>query len=109
MKHDNVNEDNACVLKTRTDQRPEIKGFEIWLVWSDRRLTVAPGQTVLAVLEAAGVPVEPGCLSGGCGGCATPYVEGNLIHKDSCLSASERNRLFCPCVSRAEGTLVLPF
>lgn len=94
---------------TQAKPDPGGDGFEIWLVWSDRRLTVGPGQSVLAVLEAAGVPVDPGCLSGGCGGCATPYVEGTLIHKDACLSISERNRMFCPCVSRAQGTLVLPF
>lgn len=83
--------------------------FEIWLVWSDVRLTVPDDRTVLSVLIDAGVPVETGCMTGGCGECATAYVEGEVDHKDACLSLDDRKRLFCPCVSRARGTLVLPF
>jgi hypothetical protein len=48
------------------------------------------------------VPVEPGCQTGGCGMCVTAYVEGDIIHKDTCLSVSDRERYFCPCVSRGE-------
>lgn len=83
--------------------------FEIWLVWSDRRLMVAPDTSALDVLISAGVPIEPGCRSGGCGECATDYVEGEIIHKDVCLSEMDRRRQFCPCVSRARGILALPF
>jgi ferredoxin len=90
-------------------QQDESESFEIWLVWSDVRLTVGIDQTALAVLEEAGVPIEPGCMTGGCGECATEFIEGNVDHKDTCLSADDRQRLFCPCVSRASGTLVLPF
>ena len=85
------------------------EAFEILLAWSDTTITVAPDQTALAALLEAGVPVEPGCMTGGCGACATAYVEGDVIHKDTCLSAGDRPRLFCPCVSRASGVLVLPF
>jgi ferredoxin len=86
-----------------------VTAFEIWLVWSDVRLTVPADRTALSVLLDAGVPVEPGCMTGGCGECATPYVEGEVEHKDTCLGPDDRKRLFCPCVSRARGTLVLPF
>ena len=44
---------------------------------------------------------------GGCGMCATAYVEGDIIHKDGCLNASDRERYFCPCVSRARTRVVL--
>ncbi len=81
----------------------------IWLVWSDRRLTVPPGVSALKVLQDAGVPIDPGCLAGGCGSCATPFVKGDVHHKDACLSAGDREHMFCPCVSRASGVLVLPF
>lgn len=83
--------------------------FEIWLVWSDRRITVPAEQSALAALQAAGFPIEPGCGNGSCGECATEYVEGDVVHKDSCLSLDDRTHLFSPCVSRARGTLVLPF
>lgn len=83
--------------------------FEIWLAWSERTLTVPAGTTALEVLQAAGVPVDVGCENGECGTCATEYVEGDVIHRDSCLSAATREHEFCPCVSRARGRLVLPF
>lgn len=83
--------------------------FEIWLVWSDRRLSVPAEKSALDVLLEAGIPIEPGCRTGGCGECATTYVEGDIVHKDSCLTEADRERLFCPCVSRARGTLALPF
>ena len=81
--------------------------FEIYLAWSDRCLRVDQDATALAVLLAAGVPVEIGCQTGGCGSCVLAYVEGDPIHKDTCLSAADRARYFCPCVSRAQTRIVL--
>lgn len=81
--------------------------FDILLVWSERTLPVAPDQTALQVLLDAGVPVEPGCGTGGCGACATGYVEGDIEHKDACLSPEDRVRYFCPCVSRARTRIVI--
>lgn len=83
--------------------------FEIYLAWTDVTLQVAPDQSALQVLLDAGVPIEPGCQTGGCGACATEYVEGDIIHKDSCLSPADRARVFCPCVSRARSRIVLAF
>ena len=88
-------------------QTVEADTFEIYLAWSDVTLTVRPGQTALQALTEAGVAVEPGCQTGGCGMCATAYVEGDIIHKDGCLNASDRERYFCPCVSRARTRIVL--
>lgn len=82
--------------------------FEIILAWSERTLPVGPGETALQVLVRAGIPVEPGCTLGGCGMCATEYVEGDVIHKDTCLSLVDREHYFCPCVSRAHTRIVLP-
>lgn len=81
--------------------------FEIYLAWSDRTLIVPAGQSALQVLLDAGIPIQPGCLSGGCGECMTEYVEGDVIHKDSCLSPDDRAQNFCPCVSRAATRIVL--
>lgn len=81
--------------------------FEIHLAWSEKVLSVGPGQTALEVLLKAGVPIEPGCEVGHCGECATDFVEGDLIHMDACLSRSDRERKFCPCVSRAHTRIVL--
>lgn len=81
--------------------------FELYLAWSDRVLTVGPGQSVLQVLIDAGVPIEPGCGTGTCGTCVTEYVEGDLVHKDSFLSPDDRRHFFCPCVSAARTRIVL--
>jgi len=81
--------------------------FEILLAWSDQVLLVGPKQTALSVLIGAGIPIEPECHSGTCGMCVTAYVEGDVLHKDSCLTPAERMHLFCPCVSRAQSRIVL--
>lgn len=83
--------------------------FEIWLVWSERSLEVPAGVSAVHVLREAGVPVDIGCENGECGTCATEYVEGDVIHRDICLTEATRQHEFCPCVSRARGRLVLPF
>lgn len=81
--------------------------FEIYLAWTDRTLAVGPDQTALQVLLGAGIAITPGCQTGGCGECAIPYIEGDLIHKDSCLTTIDRQKYFCPCVSRARTRLVI--
>lgn len=85
------------------------KPFEIFLAWSERTLHVPADRSALKVLQDAGVPVDEGCEHGECGTCATEYVEGDVLHKDTCLSMADREHEFCPCVSRARGRLVLPF
>lgn len=83
--------------------------FEVWLAYSDRHISVPSDKCTLDVLIEAGVPIEPGCRTGSCGECVTEYVEGDIQHQDGCLTPGERERLFCPCVSRVRGRLVLPF
>jgi len=85
----------------------ERAAFEIYLAWSEKTLVVQPDQSVLQVLLDAGFPVTPGCQTGACGECATDYVDGDVIHKDSCLSAADRAHTFCPCVSRARSRIVI--
>lgn len=81
--------------------------FEIYLAWSDRTFTVENGQSTLQVLLNAGVLIQAGCLTGVCGECVIEYVEGDVIHKDSCLNEHERQHSSCPCVSRARSRIVL--
>ena len=63
--------------------------FDIYLAWSDRIVRVEADMSTLAALLAAGLAVESGCQTGGCGCCILPYVEGDLVHRDSCLSAGD--------------------
>ena len=63
-----------------------------------RTITVAGGQ-VARMPHDVGISLEPQCMTGGC---VARCMEGEVIDKDSCLSASDWNA-FCSCVSRAQG------
>lgn len=80
---------SASRMRSATNQ-----AFEIFLVWSEVRITVAPDQTALSAFVDAGVPIEAGCMMGECGSWAKQFVEGDLIHKGAlpqgCLPAGER-------------------
>ena len=67
--------------------------FEILLAWIDTRIRVASGQTALAALMEAGLPFEPGCMTGGCGACATHFNKGDMIHKSGGRSAGHMKTL----------------
>ena len=64
----------------------------------------------LDALEDAGIPTVSSCAEGTCGTCETRVVEGIPDHRDSVLSAQEREENDCMmiCVSRScTATLVL--
>lgn len=77
--------------------------FQVDLQQSGRSVTVAPGQSVLEAIAAAGVPVLSSCGRGLCGTCETKVIDGVVDHRDSLLSDDERTRgtSMLPCVSRA--------
>ena len=78
--------------------------FEVALSRSARTLTVGPGETILDVLRAAGVPVEASCRQGACGTCVVPLLDGRAIHQDVFLSDTQKavQDRIAVCVSRAE-------
>lgn len=77
--------------------------FEVELVRSGLTVFVPADQTILAAVEAAGVPVDFSCLEGSCGTCETKVLAGEVDHRDVVLSASERaaNKTMMICSSRA--------
>jgi ferredoxin-NADP reductase len=77
--------------------------FEVELQFSGLTLEVPPERSILEVVEANGVVVASSCLEGTCGSCETPVVEGEVDHRDSILTPSERARMdtMFLCVSRA--------
>jgi ferredoxin-NADP reductase len=77
---------------------------------SNKIVEVTPDQTILAALIAAGIDVPKSCEQGICGTCELGVLKGEVDHRDSILSPSERqaNSTMMVCVSRAKGsTLVL--
>ena len=79
--------------------------FEVRCAASGITLSVPPGQSILAALNAAGIAVPSSCEQGVCGTCECRVLEGEVEHRDSILSASERaaNDVMMTCVSRARG------
>ena len=86
--------------------------FDVVLARSQKTVHVAPDQSLMESIEAAGVEVPYLCRGGVCGFCQTRVLEldGELVHNDHFLSDADKatGRSIMPCVSRARcKTLVL--
>jgi len=79
------------------------ESFEIELGLSGLTLTVPPEQTIVEVVEAAGILVISSCREGTCGTCETPVISGEVDHRDSVLTPDEQadNAVMMICVSRS--------
>jgi ferredoxin-NADP reductase len=77
--------------------------FEVELALTGRTLHVPADRAVLDVLEDAGVDVLSSCREGTCGTCETAVLDGVVDHRDSLLTAEERDAhdTMFVCVSRA--------
>jgi len=67
------------------------------------------GSTLLDLAEKNSVQIPYGCRQGLCGTCATRVLSGTVqMDVEAGLTAEQKNaRYVLPCVSRAEGTVVL--
>lgn len=83
------------------DDRP----IEVELQRSGEKVAVSGSQTVLEALRLAGIDAPYDCAAGNCGTCAVKVLEGIPDHRDTALTAAERDRagLMCICVSRAHS------
>jgi tetrachlorobenzoquinone reductase len=86
-------------------------GFEVVLARSGRTVSIESGKTILESLLAAGVAdLEYSCREGICGICETRIIDGIPDHRDSVLTAAERNdgrsMMIC-CSGSKSGKLVL--
>ncbi|MFC6236913.1 PDR/VanB family oxidoreductase [Longivirga aurantiaca] len=78
------------------------RSFELELAASGVTLTVPPDKSIFDVILDAGISVLGSCHEGICGTCEQIVLEGEVDHRDSVLSASERaaNDAMMVCVSR---------
>jgi len=76
---------------------------------SERVCQLAPGSTLLDLAEQSDVKIPYGCRQGLCGTCATRVLSGFVqMDVEAGLTAEQKNAGYVlPCVSRAEGTVVL--
>lgn len=80
-------------------------GYVVKLAKSGTEVTVAAGKTLLESLLEAGIDAEHSCMEGVCGACETRVLEGCPDHRDSVLSAAEREsgKVMMICVSGCKG------
>jgi vanillate monooxygenase ferredoxin subunit len=83
--------------------------FHVRLARSRMTLPVPRAQSVLDVLQAAGVDIASSCQQGVCGTCVTRVLEGIPEHWDMYLTPEEQqaNDRFCPCISRSASPLLV--
>jgi vanillate monooxygenase ferredoxin subunit len=79
--------------------------FEIVIASTGAAIHVAPQQTAIEALAAAGIEVPMSCEQGVCGTCVTRVLEGTPDHRDVYLTDREHARgdCFTPCCSRAKS------
>ncbi|GLV26976.1 PDR/VanB family oxidoreductase [Sphingobium sp. Cam5-1] len=85
-------------------EQPSFDGpFEVELAGSGQVYTVTPGESIMEVLEDAGLDVLCSCREGVCGSCETALISGAADHRDSVLSDDEKaqNSRIMICVSRS--------
>ena len=79
--------------------------FEVHLAQRNITLTVQPNQSILKVLQDAGVEVPFSCSEGVCGTCLTKVKEGEPEHWDMYLTPEEQEKNDCMmvCISRSKS------
>ncbi|WP_233862772.1 PDR/VanB family oxidoreductase [Paraburkholderia adhaesiva] len=80
--------------------------FEVELRQSGVTLSVAPKKTILDAMLDHGLDPLYDCKRGECGVCEVGVIEGEIDHRDYCLSESEKRagKVMHICVSRACGS-----
>ena len=89
---------------------PPGKAFQVKLARANRVIDVAPHQSILEAVEAAGIEAPYLCRGGACGQCETAVVscEGEIEHNDHFLEPDEKasGTKIMICVSRIRGNAI---
>ena len=80
-------------------------GYEVQLARSGKLLRVEPGTRLIDALRAGGVDIPSNCEQGICATCEVTVIEGDIEHRDSVLTESERKvgKSMMACVSGCKG------
>jgi vanillate O-demethylase ferredoxin subunit len=81
--------------------------FSVSLRLSKRQIEVPADKSMLQALNDAGLDVDYSCEGGVCGACRVTLVSGEAIHRDICLTDTERTSTIITCVSRGRGVITL--
>lgn len=111
VNQDRILQESFGESKPSTEPSPrEARPVEtVVFLQSGRVCQVSDGNTLLDLAEKNGVQIPYGCRQGLCGTCATRVLSGNVqMDVEAGLTAEQKNAGYVlPCVSRAEGTVVL--
>ena len=111
-----VNQDRVLQESFGEDKRPmESRPLEahpvdaVVFIHSEKVCQVSAGSTLLDLAERNDVQIPYGCRQGLCGTCATRVLSGTVqMDVEDGLTAEQKNAGYVlPCVSRAEGTVVV--
>lgn len=92
-------------LFTAPQTQDEDQPFEVELASTGQVFTIPVGQTIVEVLNTAGVDIMFDCQRGDCGICQVDVLSGVPDHRDVILSDDEKdaNDVMQICVSRAKS------
>jgi len=81
------------------------------LIINDEEIEVTPGESIVDVIEEAGVPI--GCSNGVCGTCEVEVIEGaenlnELTEEEEDLGMEGNKRLGCQCIVN-QGSVKLEY
>jgi ferredoxin-NADP reductase len=111
VNEDRILQESFGESKPSTESRPLEAGTVETVVFlhSKKVCQVSSGSTLLDLAERNGVQIPFGCRQGQCGTCATRVLSGTVqMDVEAGLTAEQKNSGYVlPCVSRAEGTVVL--
>lgn len=88
-----------------TNEIDDSTSFTVALARSALTLEVPSGASILDVLRDNGVEMPSSCEQGACGTCAATVIEGEPVHQDVYLNATERaaGTTIMTCVSRTSS------
>src|ERR1700757_2186939 len=111
VAQDRILQESFGESKPFTESRPLEAGTVETVVFlhSEKVCQVSSESTLLDLAERNGVQIPFGCRQGQCGTCATRVLSGTVqMDVEAGLTAEQKNAGYVlPCVSRAEGTVVL--
>jgi len=111
VSQDQILQESFGKSRRSTASRPlETRPVEtVVFIHSQKVCQVSAGSTLLDLAERNGVQIPYGCRQGLCGTCATRLLSGTVqMDAEAGLTLEQKTAGYVlPCVSRAEGTVVL--
>jgi ferredoxin-NADP reductase len=111
VNQDRILQESFGESKPSTESRPPEAGTveTVVFIQTQKVCQASPGSTLLDLAERNGIQIPFGCRQGLCGTCATRVLSGTVqMDVEAGLTAEQKNAGYVlPCVSRAEGTVVV--